>query len=1610
MAGPSRNRRATSRVTRPLRRASLRQSRVLSGAIDKRRAQFERVAQHYINAHRSRPARSVQSFAQLTPTSLRVNPDSDPHSTDPDSRTSRSPNSAPLKYPPLTPEFVLQALDGDDEDSLNNIGSLLHRLQTIPNEPDESEPDSPSQQDLLDEDDDMRGLAELLATDRFLSHESDRIQLLTACCITEIFRIFAPEPPLDDRKLDEVCTLFIDQLSVLVSVKDDMEAFRFSLLEQLATIKIFVIFCDNHAVVCDLFSCFYAICRPHQTAKVQQYFVDILSAVLEEMEHVQSEVLDTLLAPLIPALQYSASAVSIAEMVVRQSAKHIQLPLCNLLNESIRASRIDKTHVPIPRKGDHIRRKSPMKKVTDNSSIDVNGLSTHHAYISDIIIAISRVEPDVLIYVLPNLEPRVRSEDLAVRRSALSLLSRLFTTRVEMITSYPSLFMEFLNRRSDQDGHIREIVASSLGDLLLLDSKYTDELDAILYERLHDLSENVRIAALSATAKAVDVVSDKTLNRLISRLQDKVESVGKEAFGHIVSLLTSIPKPVPNDVNVPSGSEDPLKIGPNNSQSQVALKDDEESTVILEHDRFQRLENRILRLSEAPKSLLSGILLLRRSGQYDRANSMERGIFEKICFPATKINDEMALERGLRRAALFFSFLTENGFVYFSTIVLEKSRARNLLLKIAELRLTGRTSLGTGRSQSSSEDRRENPKNRSKDSDFIQMSRGNIEEARAASELLVALFPRVPSELSEVLESCRTLATAVDLKIYDRFIKALDCNLSSSEITEAASDAVSRLGSKSRAGVFFSDYLFPKCRPGIFSSICFSSMCKLAIKIGPESRHKEQNAKEEENESGGRCSTSTQLMLGMARFFKLPGKYFTDSLAAETGVIIRMITLPISSGDWSAEVVISGLKLACDVPKKCQVQFDRVDVWKVLESLIFADSPISIQYASQLSKWASRLVLQLSELECAHVPDGARFSEMLTARLDDFHGDLAGLVGPMTALSQVAKHSPSIFKAIALKCFDFARALLSGYLNAKIQMWIVKMDSEQKRPSVKKGQSTSGDNVVLMTIGRGETENVFCEISNLERFCAAEVASTASKVLVYGLDHVDPDEEFENVISILVEIMEKKSGDAFDICSDEMPIVVSPLKRNAYNDANAPKDSDAETCSFLRNCEHAMRSIVRLCAGKAFLVLARHEKFCRKISPKFMVVAMLTSQDENSTVRICFARSVWASILKKRLPLRWVACFALMAVDPVPENAERVHSMTVQVFRQRRNMCEALKREGKAYVTGMLPESTLADLIWVLANLPGVEVEEEAGFPESEKCLELLLDCLLEAKEYANVINEYIETVSIAEDATDFGPHQNTKSNRLKELSRIASELLRKKMIRRKWELLEHVPQIKLPQDLFRLVPEQRAESGTALRPTLLDVAKRYDKRKGIANDPPVEDQHYGAHEQLNAKRKAEIVNEKAKWKRERHNGSERSMESEVVEVNGKGLRHQTLRRITGGMKRPSSELDSAASRDETVIDNGEKHSADMPRENGGEHSNPTINDDDDVIEVVAEDSRGKAKASRISSRITRSKGNDDTHSELVKESKRSSKANRSRMQLGHTEIRKSTRLRSKKW
>lgn len=1364
---------------RRVRRSSHRSAKRAPRSLPHRRAEFDRIAVRHISASRAASASSRLSSA-LT--------DLPSDASDP-----------LLEEVDLRPSFARRVLDVEPEKMELLLRALVQRLRAMDQRGEEGDHGEDVQ--------DLRGLAEQLSADRFVSHASASVKLLVACSLAELLRISAPDPLMSSRKLEQVCSLFIDQLTWLAVENEGMEAFRFSLLEQLSTVKTFVIFAHDSAVICDLFACFYAISRPHQPSKVGEYFADILTSVLDEADEMNHDILDSLLAPLVPSLRYSPSAVKLAETVLSHAANIVQVSLCSMLNASIRQIRQQKSSTAAGKP----RRRTPVKKKQEEVEVpQVAELSEHHEHIADLLVAINTAAPDILIYVIPSLEDRIRAGDEFVRLANVHLLARLFVSRQDMAESYPSLFAEFLARIRDVSPAIRAEVCKVLAALMVLHPKHREDLNELLRDRLLDRDEDVRVVAVRSVGESVNFADEELLKLMSSRLRDRKPSVRAEALKQLTEIY----------IGKESNSIGKTAVSSGTSESEMDNAGDEEDNRSFERGSNSTDERRAgtspsntqtnypaeagtLKLSWLPQTLIQAHIALRGAEDAASADEVERVVFKKIL--CSKSDDPSVVNIHLRRFAVFLAGLDDTALSHLIQLANERQRCRDSLLRIADYRLRAKRRPISGDDTTGPGPRTFSGRKNEREADSANLPATVVAEIHDLSKNLSRFFHRRPSGQDDLLSLCLAVSSAVDLRIYEKVVRAVDWKSTYSERAAAQQDAVSRIGSKTAAGIFLQNNVFSRCLPGVFTPLHLSTACEIAIE-----ESKAPNLSSETGVGDETDGNFPAVLSGVLRYLDFVSKLVPSLVGYALESVMSLVSIPLNESDSSSDVILVGLKLISRLPAEFLDLENVSSIDGLIRPWMLTKRLFNVEQSTNLAKWSTRASIRL---HYAEVEEESSFLHQLTKdiclELDLFRGNTEEILAPITALTQLAKHSPKVFKPFALESFDFARALLYGSLNEKMK------SLQRQDEALSNGQRSRNQTLSRRSCPSVLGQDAFFLLDLVTDFhvgIMAELAYRAVKLLVYALSFVDSkDDELIDVFKTLLHVLLQKNGDVFDVTQSSS----TSSSEDAHISDEIPLVSESVSI---------MCAMSRLSAGRGLLYLARHHKFFRRFSPPLLVSTILLAQDEQPHIRIAFAKIVFTQIRRKKLPFRWVVAFPLMAVDPVRKNVSLIKTMMTTLFRHRRRIFERAKLESNSRSSiQLLPEAAVPELIWVLANLPEVELDQEADFVESEKCLGLMMERLLESNEYAGVLNEFIEGLSITQDATereDDGP--GAKTERIHILGRIASTILKKKQTGKKWNLSRHPGQVSFPKDMFRVI-NRDAETSGVHPPSLVDVARLYD-------------------------------------------------------------------------------------------------------------------------------------------------------------------------------------------
>ncbi|XP_036407201.1 sister chromatid cohesion protein PDS5 homolog A-like [Megalops cyprinoides] len=369
-------------------------------------------------------------------------------------------------------------------------------------------------QDSEDEKQQYLALALHLASDFFLRNPNKDVRLLVACCLADIFRIYAPEAPYTSHdKLKDIFLFITRQLKGLEDTKSPQFNRYFYLLENLAWVKSYNI-CfeleDCNEIFIQLFKTLFSVINNSHNQKVQMHMLDLMSSIIMEGDGVTQELLDTILINLIPAHKnLNKQAYDLAKILLKRTVQTIETCIANFFNQVL---------------------------VLGKSS--VSDLSEH---VFDLIQELFAIDPHLLVSVMPQLEFKLKSNDGEERLAVVRLLAKLFGAKdSELATQNRPLWQCFLGRFNDIHVPVRLECVKFASHCLMNHPDLAKDLTEFLKVRSHDPEEAIRhdviVTIINAGKKDLNLVNDQLLGFVRERTLDKRWRVRKEAMMGLAQL------------------------------------------------------------------------------------------------------------------------------------------------------------------------------------------------------------------------------------------------------------------------------------------------------------------------------------------------------------------------------------------------------------------------------------------------------------------------------------------------------------------------------------------------------------------------------------------------------------------------------------------------------------------------------------------------------------------------------------------------------------------------------------------------------------------------------------------------------------------------------------------------------------------------------------------------------------------------------------------------------------------------------------------------------------------------------------------------------------------
>uniref|UniRef100_A0A671NRE5 Sister chromatid cohesion protein PDS5 homolog B-like n=1 Tax=Sinocyclocheilus anshuiensis TaxID=1608454 RepID=A0A671NRE5_9TELE len=330
-------------------------------------------------------------------------------------------------------------------------------------------------------------LALHLASDFFLKHPDKDVRLLVACCLADIFRIYAPEAPYTSPdKLKDIFMFITRQLKGLEDTKSAQFNRYFYLLENIAWVKSYNI-CfeleDSNEIFTQLYRTLFQVINNGHNQKVHMHMVDLMSSIVCEGDSVSQELLDTVLKINFSLLHLvfqnlNKQAYDLAKALLKRTAQAIEPYITNFFNQVLMLGKTS-----------------------------VSDLSEH---VFDLILELYNIDSHLLLSVLPQLEFKLKSNDNDERLQVVKLLAKMFGAKdSDSCTTRPITCFSVFN---DIHVPVRLECVKFASHCLMNHPDLAKDLTEYLKVRSHDPEEAIRhdviVSIVTASKKDLSLVND----------------------------------------------------------------------------------------------------------------------------------------------------------------------------------------------------------------------------------------------------------------------------------------------------------------------------------------------------------------------------------------------------------------------------------------------------------------------------------------------------------------------------------------------------------------------------------------------------------------------------------------------------------------------------------------------------------------------------------------------------------------------------------------------------------------------------------------------------------------------------------------------------------------------------------------------------------------------------------------------------------------------------------------------------------------------------------------------------------------------------------------------
>ncbi|ELW48361.1 Sister chromatid cohesion protein PDS5 like protein B [Tupaia chinensis] len=378
-------------------------------------------------------------------------------------------------------------------------------------------------------------LALHLASDFFLKHPDKDVRLLVACCLADIFRIYAPEAPYTSP----------DKLKNIAWVKSYNICFELE---------------DSNEIFTQLYRTLFSVINNGHNQKVHMHMVDLMSSIICEGDTVSQELLDTVLVNLVPAHKSNDNdeRLQVVKLLAKMfGAKDSELASQNKPLWQCYLGRFNDIHVPIRLEcvkfASHCLMNHPDLAKDLTEYLKVRSHDPEEAIRHDVIVSIvTAAKKDILLvndHLLNFVRERTLDKRWRVRKEAMMGLAQIYK-KYSLQSAAGKDAAKQISWIKDKLLHI--YYQNSIDDRLLVERIFAQ------YMVPHNLETTERMKCLYYLYATLDLNAVKALNEMwkcqnllrhqVKDLLDlikqpKTDASVKAIFSKVMVITRNLPDP-----------------------------------------------------------------------------------------------------------------------------------------------------------------------------------------------------------------------------------------------------------------------------------------------------------------------------------------------------------------------------------------------------------------------------------------------------------------------------------------------------------------------------------------------------------------------------------------------------------------------------------------------------------------------------------------------------------------------------------------------------------------------------------------------------------------------------------------------------------------------------------------------------------------------------------------------------------------------------------------------------------------------------------------------------------------------------------------------------------